>query len=241
MKPHTPVWAQPNAYTQCQCLTPRGLMRGPCTFPPRESSEEGDCTQPHVARLLSVEAGSSLLGSADQLCSGFYHANQWEADVILCLKSEPAELERMRQDVLRRQEESAPAQRSSQSAGGPVEVCSKAQVAIVARLLDANGGVLYVARYANCFRGRSELNVHAENFMLADPALAYWLSSPSRAAAPAAELELFISYQPCHHSGGSLPIGEGEAAMAAVAARRANQAHPITAQMGKLHTQLWLA
>jgi hypothetical protein len=209
--------------TPCQCLTPRGLMRGPCTFPPRDRVDEADCTQPHVARLRTVEPGSSLIGGAEQLCSGFYHANQWEADVILCLRSVPAELTRMREDVEKKKskEDSVPSQRS----GGD---CSKAQVAIVARLLDAAGGVLYVARYANCFRGRSELNVHAEEFMLQDPGLEYWLSSPARAPAPPAELELYMSYQPCHHSGGSLPIGESEAAMAAVAARRANNAHPTT-------------
>ena len=28
--------------------------------------------------------------------------------------------------------------------------------------------MLYIARYANCFRGNSEVNVHAEEFLLSD-------------------------------------------------------------------------
>ena len=39
--------------------------------------------------------------------------------------------------------------------------CAKSQVVIVARLC-AGGREVYVARYSNCFRGGSEVNVHAE-------------------------------------------------------------------------------
>ena len=85
--------------------------------------------------------------------------------------------------------------------------CTKAQVTIVARVLGAqNGADLYVARYANCFRGRSEWNVHAEEFMLADPQLLALLREGSDAGGDRARmLRLYMSYQPCHHSGGRLP------------------------------------
>ncbi len=91
------------------------------------------------------------------------------------------------------------------------------QVTIVARVLGAETGAdLYVARYANCFRGRSEWNMHAEEFMLSDPQLLELLRGSACAAGAgsdkgggvserAATLRLYMSYQPCHHSGGRLP------------------------------------
>ena len=77
---------------------------------------------------------------------------------------------------------------------------------IVARVLGAQSGAdLYVARYANCFRGRSEWNVHAEEFMLTDPQLLALLRGADAGGDRAGILQLYMSYQPCHHSGGRLP------------------------------------
>jgi hypothetical protein len=96
-------------------------------------------------------------------------------------------------------------------------------------------------RYANCFRGNSEFNVHAEEFLLEDQALITALDGLEGAEHPklgrcsaseegveppkvlttaagpaaelAAELTLFMTYQPCHHSGGNVPRGDHARAM----------------------------
>jgi len=81
-------------------------------------------------------------------------------------------------------------------------------------------------RYANCFRGNSEFNVHAEEFLLEDQALITALDGLEGAEPPkvlttaagpaaelAAELTLFMTYQPCHHSGGNVPRGDHARAM----------------------------
>ena len=81
-------------------------------------------------------------------------------------------------------------------------------------------------RYANCFRGNSEFNVHAEEFLLEDQALITALdglegvehpkvltTAAGPAAELAAELTLFMTYQPCHHSGGNVPRGDHARAM----------------------------
>jgi hypothetical protein len=87
-------------------------------------------------------------------------------------------------------------------------------------------------RYANCFRGRSEWNVHAEEFMLADPQLLALLRGGSDAGGDRARiLRLYMSYQPCHHSGGRLPEAktpEDARKQLELAARRKDQGHPTS-------------
>ena len=94
-------------------------------------------------------------------------------------------------------------------------------MAIVARLVLDNGEADYVARYANCFRGKSESNVHAEEFLMRDDELLRLVRGGW-----ARELRLYMTYQPCHHSGGRLP--EDAAQQRKVAAQRANQGHPTS-------------
>jgi hypothetical protein len=64
-----------------------------------------------------------------------------------------------------------------------------------------------VARYSNCWQGRSEANVHAERFLLHDERL-----RKAIAALPdsGGTLVLYLTYQPCHHSGGHRRRGMGE-------------------------------
>ena len=84
---------------------------------------------------------------------------------------------------------------------------------VVARLVSHEGNTLYVARYANCFRGNSEANIHAEEFMVTDKELLKVLDGRDRSgyggAAPSApaRLLLYMTYQPCHHSGWRSPGG----------------------------------
>jgi len=78
---------------------------------------------------------------------------------------------------------------------------SKYTVVAVCKLLSCiNGAELYSARYTNCFRGSSNLNVHAEKFMVTDEKL----MSALRLSPPAIkkELVLYCTFQPCHTSGG---------------------------------------
>ena len=78
---------------------------------------------------------------------------------------------------------------------------------------------VYVARYANCYRGNTDVNRHAEEFLLEDRTLLEHLRQrtvllPSssdneeraRLLSPGGHrLVLYMTYQPCHHSGGRVP------------------------------------
>ena len=145
-----------------------------------------------------------------QLCGAFFHANSWEAGVKVCLQW-PADhtgmaplafnrLDQRQRDATRR--------------------CSKSQVVVVARLQrgSAEAPPLYVARYANCYRGNTDLNVHAEEFMLTDELLEAKLAAlpppdevvgggggggtSGAGGGDGVQLLLYMTYQPCHHSGG---------------------------------------
>jgi len=87
---------------------------------------------------------------------------------------------------------------------------------------DARWSDLYIARYSNCWRGSSESNVHAEQFLLQDEDLRTAIAALASAATPGTigggdggdsggdgggggrrhRLLLYLTYQPCHHSGG---------------------------------------
>ena len=143
-------------------------------------ADGGHTRRAHFCDARSSSATTPLLGGLAQFCAAFYHANSWEADVRLCLHEQ-------RPDVLVRLQPTGDAASPARAAvhvrcgpsSGDREVikdlpfsrCCKSQVAIVARLVGAGGDELYVARYANCLRGRSEDNTHAEEFLLADAAL----------------------------------------------------------------------
>ena len=47
-------------------------------------------TDPHTERLAELPTKRSLLGDLSRFCRAFYHANQWEAEVFLCLQCSPA-------------------------------------------------------------------------------------------------------------------------------------------------------
>ena len=202
------------------------------TFLP--NADGGHTRRAHFCDARSSSATTPLLGGLAQFCAAFYHANSWEADVRLCLHEQ-------RPDVLVRLQPTGDAAYPSRAAlhvrcgpsSGDREVikdlpfsrCCKSQVAIVARLVGSGGDELYVARYANCLRGRSEDNTHAEEFLLADAALA---DAIGRAAA-GARLELLMTYQPCHHSGGRLrPVDAPPAAVAPPPGARAASKHPTS-------------
>lgn len=167
-----------------------------CNYPPRR----GGGGEPHA--MSARDSRRSLLGGHKQFCRAFYHANQWEADVFLCLCC------------------SADATGAALVKSAASESCGKLQVTIVARLV-MRSGEDRVTRYANCFRGASEQNVHAEEFLLRDEETLAILRSGA-----AAELLLYMSYQPCHHSGGR--VSGDPARQQRVASRRADQGHPIS-------------
>ena len=202
---------------QCKCHSRVRMGNGMCgvAYPPRR----GGGGEPHTERLSELGGKRSLLGSLRQFCRAFYHARQWEAGVeLLCLLCSEEELVGM--EARGREGGDGPKAAAGGAEGGEVPECGKVQVAIVARLA-LRGERDYIARYANCFRGRSEDNVHAEEFVLQDAQLDALLRSGR-----ATELSLYMSYQPCHHSGGRLP--ESSSRQLAVASARANQGHPTS-------------
>lgn len=116
--------------------------------------------------------GSSLLGSAHQFCAAFYH-----------LESTP--------------EAEQPALCLAGEAG--CEACPRKTVCCVARLVDAAGAEVFTGRYHNCYRGHGTTNLHAERFLTSDAALDRALCALPRGGSA---LELYLTYQPCHNSGG---------------------------------------
>ena len=155
---------------------------------------EAACTRPAVAAARSWAAAAAarrqevtepsppLLGTVAQFCAAFYHIEPTPEDGIaeLCL---------------------------SRECGGPV--CPRKSVVCVARVQRAAAvGArasddawtdTFVGRYFNCWQGATESTVHAERFLLADAAL-----GAAVAALPdgGGRLLLYLTYQPCHHSGG---------------------------------------
>ena len=138
---------------------------------------------------------AGLLGSLDQFCASFYHVEATpEGDMkALCL-----------------------------STACGLRPCPRKTVVAVARVQRVGGAHedVYVARYSNCFKGSSESNVHAEHFMLSDAGLAHAIqaatagsrggSGGQRGQPAAVRLTVYLTYQPCHHSGGHSRRGMGE-------------------------------
>ena len=139
---------------------------------------------PGGAHTLALRPGP-LLGNLQQFCAAFYHIEPTpEAGLKeLCLAAEHG--------------------------GG---VCPRKTVVCIARLQaraigaddrpsDGESGWrdVYVCRYSNCFRGDSTSNVHAEKFLTADRDMERHIGAlPERGG----RLVLYLTYQPCHHSGG---------------------------------------
>ena len=144
----------------------------------------------HVVSRSKLLWRTSLLGSFDQLCAAFFHVEPTpEADCAeLCLCA---------------------------ARGG--QACPRKTVVCVLRvqhrrLRDSSDPEppwddLYVARSQNCFRGGTESNIHAERFLMADPGLADTLCAlPDDGER---RVVLYMTYQPCHHSGGHRRRGMG--------------------------------
>ena len=157
----------------CLCLKPFSrciFLPDPGATAAAAAATEADAaagdTPPEHAVRLSTPAGDraehnrTLLGGAGQLCCAFYHANLWEAEVKVCLRW-PAN-----------EEGDRPAHwlQMSDAQREGTRTCGKTQAVVVARL-SRGGEQLYTARYANCFRGASEVNVHAERFVFEDAQL----------------------------------------------------------------------
>ena len=165
--------------TRCECSRGQGGV-----YPARQASD-------HTLRLSALKRkssrwsldphGKSLLGSVGQICGGFYHTSP------------------------------------SVEAGNPKlclgeDVCRKAPTCVLLARVDDlfrdENGVetwskpVYEARYTNCYRGYSS-SVHAENFMMHDPALHAILTDLTTPREPyTRRLTMFITQQPCHHSSG---------------------------------------
>lgn len=80
--------------------------------------------------------------------------------------------------------------------------CPRKTVCLIARLQRASddGGwrEAYLARYVNCYRGSGTTNLHAEHFLTQDPQL----DAAVRGLGGPGRLTLYLTYQPCHKSGG---------------------------------------
>lgn len=75
----------------------------------------------------------------------------------------------------------------------PGDSCIRNSVCLLARVQSAQGDILDEVRYTNCFQGHTSINQHAEEFLITDDRLNLQ---------PKAHLTLYVTYQPCHYSGG---------------------------------------
>ena len=156
---------------------------------------------PHTLRQ-SEGGSSSLLGTAREFCAAFYHLEDTpEAGIQeFCLHT---------------------------SCGGR-DKCARKDVVCIASLQqrsDQEWRDMYTARYHNCFRGGTEKNLHAEHFLTRDEQLDRQIqelaateaqagsesggSERGGSAQPRLEtrLVLYLTYQPCHNSGGHYGAG----------------------------------
>ena len=155
----------------------------------RGSFSTGDCgcarsgniksiySDKHSVCRQALGSNARIIGTGDQFCASFFHIEPTPEGGIeeVCL---------------------------SAACGGTT--CPRKTVVGVARLhaLDHDGNAteeLYVARYSNCWKGSSEANVHAEVFLLSDASLSRALESLPESGG---RLTFYLTYQPCHHSGG---------------------------------------
>ncbi len=224
--------AESSAELPCLCL--RQFSR--CVFLPEPDGEhairktDGDGAASAAANRSA--ANRTLLGGLGGLCASFFHTHSDVARVrCLCLHR-PANRQGTSPCAL------------AELGGAQAEKyrsCNKTQAVVVARLRTAAGAEAYVARYANCFRGSSQANKHAEAWAIDDPVLKERLrdlepSAPAGEAAerdgeaaPRAQLELYMTYQPCHHSGGQVPLnGLAREALASCIGRNAADEHPTS-------------
>ena len=70
--------------------------------------------------------------------------------------------------------------------------CYRTVIYSIAKL-EQKGEKDYIARYKNCYRGSTDKNVHAEEFMIPD--LKRKIKGPGK-------LMVYLTLQPCHNSGG---------------------------------------
>lgn len=135
----------------------------------------------HTLALEDVREGASFLGSARQFCGAFWHI---EATA-----------------------EAGMSERCLNTGRG--RKCARKTVVVVARLQQRAaakpGGWedLHVARYHNCQR-RDGTRAHAETFLVADSRLRARIAALASddAVHEPSRLVLYMTYQPCHFSGG---------------------------------------
>ncbi len=144
---------------------------------------------------LSRTGRSSLLGHHGQLCGGFYHtAPSAEAgNPRLCLGDDYCAKAPSCILVVRVDE---------RHCGGGEEDDGEEAASVWT-------GPTFVARYSNCYRGYED-SVHAEQFMMADPALLAALGGDPSTAAGAP----FYENRPVHQYSGAASDGAGGAAAA---------------------------
>ena len=166
----------PGRGPRCMCDAPHA--QGHIYWPVEHSLERGEAAR---------RGRTSLLGTHGQLCAGFFHTDRSDEaeNNVLCLHP----------SFSPRDFTSAAQLHGPADPDGP---CSrKPNVVVIARLLDAAGAEVHVARFTNCYRGYTN-SLHSEDFMIADGMLRKHLDT----AAAGTRLVLYMTQQPCHLSSG---------------------------------------
>ena len=136
----------PGRGPRCMCDAPHA--QGHIYWPVEHSLERGEAAR---------RGRTSLLGTHGQLCAGFFHTDRSDEaeNNVLCLHP----------SFSPRDFTSAAQLHGPADPDGP---CSrKPNVVVIARLLDAAGTEVHVARFTNCYRGYTN-SLHSEDFMIAD-------------------------------------------------------------------------
>ena len=145
------------------------------TFLP--NADGGHTRRAHFCDARSSSATTPLLGGLAQFCAAFYHANSWEADVRSASTSGgptySSDYAHRRCGVPspRRWKCAAARRRAREVIKGLPFTGAQIPGGHRRAPRRRGGGELYVARYANCPRPLED-NTHAEEFLLADAALA---------------------------------------------------------------------
>lgn len=139
--------------------------------------------------VLSVNNSNRFLfSSVDQFCKAFFHAQrcyEFKIDDTLCLKNYNIN----RTSMIRRVDRS--------------DYCHRRGAFIVACVSIPNKPNAFVKRYTNCYRGNTNLNLHAEDFFVSDEEVLNVLESGIDV-----KVVLYVTFQPCHKSGGDETFGK---------------------------------
>jgi hypothetical protein len=147
--------------------------------------------------MSAAEPAKPIVASWSDFCQGFFHMDacfEWQQkEVCLCVdvdewkarKIEARMTGSVSEEVIRTWK----------------RPCFRSTVHGIAHLHDTRGRTLFLRAYKNLFLGSTHANVHVEQQVRDDVDLGKAMADSSKQNV-VVQLDLYVSYQPCHHSSG---------------------------------------